>query len=534
MSGKIPKRIQMTRKFKNYGGGNNKAGIPSSIGHHPLLCKLMARRAYRSKINKPIQPKKHYSLTKFNSILKNELTPNQTSLVSYFEQFPFINKVEEYSYNDNTEYTIINIRQHHFTDGTLRIKKPGIYVLQEDIEFNPNPTYDSLPISSQSQLYPSTGHSPYRLGFFAAITIECDNVILDLKNHTIQQSKLHFLQQRFYANIEIASAPFIGPQGPGIALGENDYRSGNTVLIMNGTLGLSSHHGIHSNFNNGVVLHNLTVTNFQVGGIALNGLTNGIFNNIIVKDSNKETPVLFSFSQARFIREFLDMVPLNESLNVKGTNKPVSDIVDALIDELDDTKDEYLSNATITSDLFRNVSSTGEHYGDSDGNIYGIVLNVTGVVVNDFLTERPADGTIFGDKNPNNNEIHLQNVTIQNVSSEPRETVAIDVSGNESLSGYTKNNHLVKGPVGDVFDASFNVNPDGSYKSNVLADAQALLGKYKLLNSSASLGTSYIKQSILDWIASNPGTNITFLILLIMMTLIYYHMNTEKMVWRIL
>ena len=128
----------------------------------------------------------------------------------------------------------------------MRITRPGIYVLQENIIFEPNKDNDFFPTMEQitSGQYPSFTSGPYHLGFFAAITIESDNVLLDLNQKTIKQSALHNLQQRFYANIELASAPFIPTQGPG------DFGSSvvtpTNVLIRNGNLGLSSHHGIHA------------------------------------------------------------------------------------------------------------------------------------------------------------------------------------------------------------------------------------------------------------------------------------------------
>ena len=105
------------------------------------------------------------------------------------------------------------------------------------------------------QKYPMGSSGPYHLGFFAAITIEADNILLDLNNKTLRQSKLHNVQQRFYANIELASSPFIPNQGPGnfgstISIPKN-------IMIKNGCLGLSSHHGIHGNKMEKVILQNL-------------------------------------------------------------------------------------------------------------------------------------------------------------------------------------------------------------------------------------------------------------------------------------
>ena len=47
------------------------------------------------------------------------------------------------------------------------------------------------------------------MGFFAAIVIECDDVVLDLNNHYVKQSITSSLQQRFFACIETSSSPFI-------------------------------------------------------------------------------------------------------------------------------------------------------------------------------------------------------------------------------------------------------------------------------------------------------------------------------------
>ena len=44
-----------------------------------------------------------------------------------------VQKEEEYSYNNNTPGAIIKLRQSNFTNGTVRITKPGIYILQENI-----------------------------------------------------------------------------------------------------------------------------------------------------------------------------------------------------------------------------------------------------------------------------------------------------------------------------------------------------------------------------------------------------------------
>ena len=45
----------------------------------------------------------------------------------------------------------------------------------------------------------------------------------------------------------------------------------NHVSISNGVLGRASHHGIHGHNNSYVRLHNLTIRDFEVAAISLNG-----------------------------------------------------------------------------------------------------------------------------------------------------------------------------------------------------------------------------------------------------------------------
>ena len=64
----------------------------------------------------------------------------------------------------------------NFTVGTLRIKDPGLYRLAEDVEFHPRPDNDFWN-EPGDPMYPM---GQYYLGFFAAITIEADDVEVKL------------------------------------------------------------------------------------------------------------------------------------------------------------------------------------------------------------------------------------------------------------------------------------------------------------------------------------------------------------------
>ena len=418
----------------------------------------------------------------FDSSLKNKLNTKQVNLLTFFENYPYINKIEGFEFDNNTPYSIINLYNNDFKNGTVRIKKPGIYRFQENIVFNPNETNDFSPTTEQisSGLYPENMSGPYHLGFFAAITVEVEDVIIDLNGFTIRQSKLHKLQQRFYANIELANSPFIPNQGPSSFIGIGGYRPANKILIMNGISSSSSHHGIHANTANNVVLHNLTFNNFEVAGIALNGTMNAVFNNITIENNDNNIPVLSTYSQARFIRKFLDIAKQNNPDLKLSDSKTIDTIIQNIHSDLDTTFNQFKNNNTIPDNFFKNNND------EYDGNVYGIVLNVNGVVINDFILERTNQ--MIGNSN-----IYLNKIIINNISSTPVEIIGLNTnpSRNTAYGG-----RVQVGPIGDVLQIEHIQNTDGTYKSNSLSDAQIILADPLYTGPK---GTNNIVTEIVEW-----------------------------------
>ena len=91
------------------------------------------------------------------------------------------------------------LSQSDFHNGTYRIQFPGTYRLTEDIDFEPRPDNDHWNQLDDSH-YPI---NQFYLGFFAAITIESNHVVVDLNGHTLQMSKKFYLLQRFFNVIEV-------------------------------------------------------------------------------------------------------------------------------------------------------------------------------------------------------------------------------------------------------------------------------------------------------------------------------------------
>ena len=443
---------------------------------------------YRSQFNPSADGinyiKKLYNLPYFNIVLSN-LSSGQLSLINYFKTFNYLDIEEDYSYNNNTAGAIIKLYQSDFINGTVRITKPGIYILQENIAFEPNKENDFQPTNEQilSGKYPVGHGGAYHLGFFAAITIETTGVILDLNGKTIEQTLLHSLQQRFYANIELASSPFIPNQGPANLSNSSNYVAGNNVLIKNGILGRSSHHGIHGNTMNNIILQDLIINNFEVAGIALNGMTNGILLNINVDSTSLDVKVLSSYSQARFIRPFLKKIQSTDP-SFEFNQTKIGEIITSLENELDCTKDKILAGNPLSSKSIFTNQKPEEGY---DGNVYGIVLNINGVVINGLLNERPI--TAIG-----NTDIYMENINIKNIISRPLEIVAISPE-NPSSGAYS--NGRQSGPVGDVFDIDKVTNTDNNYSRNVLSDAQLIVAKYSCQYT--KLGRTNITKEIVEW-----------------------------------
>ena len=434
-----------------------------------------------------------YKKPRFPTSLKKSVNENQKYLLNFFENFNYLNKNESFKFGKNTPCSIIKLTQKDFDLGTVRITKPGVYVLNENIVFNPNEENDFFPTHEQvkSNLYPIGRDGPYHLGFFAAITIETENVILDLNGHTIKQSILHNLQQRFYSHIELANSPFIPKQGPGSFIASDTFVFAENVLIKNGILAKSSHHGIHGNSMKNIILDNIEITDFEVAGIALNGTKNGIITDINIHDSSKKVPVLSTYSAARFIRNFLPSVKKNHKnpfITIQGEKIYYDDIVKNLNAVLEETKNHVLEkNNNLIDNLFLNDNNM------SDGNVYGLLLHVNGVAVNGFNTIR--NNNMIGNEN-----IFLQNISISNISSHPIEIIGINnktkINGN-----YGKNMQV--GSAGEVIRINDIFSKNGMYIPNQLSNAQMLIGKY----NTPKIGTTNISSEIIDVVERNQNFN---------------------------
>lgn len=356
----------------------------------------------------------------------------------------------------------IYIYQNDFKEGTYRITKPGLYTLNENIIFHPNPDNDFKPTMEQfkNNTYPP---HPYRLGFFAAITIECKDVILDLNGYSISQSVMHNLKQRFFALIELANTPFIPNTGP-TNFGMNINAASNSI-IKNGHLGLSSHHGIHGNNNDYILIHDITYKDFEVAAISLNGGNHIYIKESHIQGTNTNITSNAMLSQCLFALPFLKKIKEKHPdafLQTKRGKKCIQSIIN---DVTMDT--ENFLNSIINDDIYYD-SILSNPSGLLDGNVYGIVLNSTGPVVGAFKDISPL--------NTRNAYVIIENVIIENITSDSVEIIGYGLDKSTQDGSYGKDQLI--GPVGDIIQFENVLDDKGFYVGNILTDMQLIINKY--------------------------------------------------------
>ncbi len=311
----------------------------------------------------------------------------------------------------------VALSQSDFDSGTYRITEPGYYYFAENVEFQPDP----VAVAARG-IKPDTG-------WFAGITVETDNVVIDLNTKTFEVSQ-DFLDThsfKVFSLIELGNSPF--PQNLAFTFTfVTEYVAAHNVVIRNGTLGRSSHHGIHGNDNTDVFINNMVIRDFEVAAVALNGPKGGAIQNLSVSGTEHRTPFNGLFAVLNASRVGLQRLIADGDSNAQ----PYLDALEIII-----------------SDTTKNgMNNSGLH----DSNQYGIFINRivdVGPLV-DGCGDKSADGIL------------IENVTVSNLHVKTVETVAIQ----------DNNGTLLKG---DLFGAMRwdSAYPDGpTFAPNALLKAQ--------------------------------------------------------------
>lgn len=431
----------------------------------------------------------------------------------------FTSKIDEYVANGEVDWAtfsadqslhqkkVVLLTNADFANGTLRVHQPCMLKLSEHVSFNPNRpatwldsgdsvtadfaqavkldpnrTLDWMPdagATNNAQYFEPEVAFAYGLGFFASVAIEAQDVLMNLNGYTMQQHPEHALQQRFFATIELADQPFMPLQGPSNF--GNVLNSAHNCYIYNGTLGLSSHHCIHGNDCDNVMIENVTFKDFEVASVSINGSNQVYMKNITIETNRRDIPVLGTYSAARFLRSFAKVVVDNGDDTTAFNNA-----MTALNDSADDVFNKVIFDNGTIADLFLNSSQL------IDGPFYGLLFNPKGVAVNQFLEDRTTA------KANETSDIYMINCHIANIKGKVNEIVALaNPDGGIQVD--------TAGSVLQFFNGISNLVGDKYYyQGTVLGDAKIEFARIKhtledASQSTAYLGTLNIHRGIVAW-----------------------------------
>jgi hypothetical protein len=184
----------------------------------------------------------------------------------------------------------------------------------------------------------------FGLGFFAAILVQTSNVTINLNGFTLQQSREHALMQRFFALIELASAPFIPFNGPSMFVGpDEEFKSASNIVIEDGRCGRTSHHGIHGNDNTNIVIKNVTFFDFEIAAVALNNVDGLLIRDCEVLHNRHDVPVVGLFAAALFIRPYVKILAdLDYKMPIRGVLTSASVIYEELMESIRNVYDDVI------------------------------------------------------------------------------------------------------------------------------------------------------------------------------------------------
>ena len=357
-----------------------------------------------------------------------KVTQVKTTVVSsYNKLFGELSQIKRQSQK------VINLTQADFKYGTVQIDSDFyvhsltnnvvktimdtsgyVFRLSEDIVFDPmnfsGPVVKATvttvgkpsPQYGLHTIYPS---DKYGIGFFTAIALSARNIVLDLNGFTLSQSLSHRTTQRFYANIETANSPFFMAQGPH-SFGTNNVPTRRT-MVCNGKIAMSSHHGIHGNQPEGLILKDLDCIDYEVSACSLNGGCDISFVNFRGLGSSPKVDTLGVFSSATFLEPYMSFLK-NQPVTMDCFSSVANGIItktglqsyNLLVDDIFNVYDFYVNGNGPNGNIIQYVNELKR----IDGNSYGISLNQNGATVGPFPKSRTSPAT----------RVYFNNVVLEN------------------------------------------------------------------------------------------------------------------------
>ena len=331
------------------------------------------------------------------------------------------------------------------------------------------------PIQQGNPIY---NNNEYALGFFAAIAVAADDVTISLNGHSIAQCREHALMQRFFAVIELASAPFIANAGPhNFVSDESEFKAAKNFRLSGpGTVGLSSHHGIHGNENENIEISGVTFKDFEVAAVSLNNVKGLEIKDCDIPNNRHDVPILGSFSAALQIRPYLKHLKATNpgySMTLGGSVKSVEEVYGTLVSHIANVYKDVMEYGFIDPtthpeeyELYNNAKQV------VDGPCYVFLVHGKGPAVGGFGEEQSEDDSeLSADVSIlDNNAQNIKCFTNEVIASVVDDTVQNDARGS-ILQFYNSTDDSFIGIDMEKTSGQY------VYVGNVNLDAQIMVGK---------------------------------------------------------
>ena len=346
------------------------------------------------------------------------------------------------------KYPVTNITQADFANGTYEIKTGGYYKFSTDIVFEPETLNSAglwdtplIDTSNGSKAAKFTGNAAFAIGWFAAISIQTDEgVVIDMNDKQISQGTVHNILQRFYAHIELASSPFDN-QGPA---NFGPARTARNVIIKNGKFGRASHHAIHGNNSENILVQDCRMFDWEVAAISMNNAKNFVVNRCNSSTCQTNMKIKGVFSNLNSLKEQIDLLADDNTIKTTAfrygshvtTYEQVRNLAKHALNAagaalLSGNPGIWASNNEANGYWYKlfamtvsgigtlvkksNGVVTGSNVKAVDGNAYGFVFHQRGVAVHGHAKKQ---------NNPSNN-VYVKECTIENIFTSAMEIPAL-------------------------------------------------------------------------------------------------------------
>jgi hypothetical protein len=367
-----------------------------------------------------------------------------------------------------------------FANGPIKLHTGPVHVLvTEDIEFQPNVS-DGFRVKGADYRGPA-----FSLGFFCAVTVmNSHGTVLDLGGHYIGMTLRFRAHQRFFGTITLGQSPFSTNKGPA---NFGPLLPTRNVIVKNGSLISSAHHGVLGNEVTNVILQDLVVSDYEVAAVHFNMARDVTIERVYGSGTRNNFGLSFMFSQGLFILPVMRELAMDAKCALtfdNGEKVFASKVVEALACALEAAVAHVECATPVKPYLDCDARVFVIPSSSTDGSAYGCVINGKHPAVGPFKTNVSTE--------ERSKNVLIRDCVFENVASEISTGLFCIDGATGSANG---------GPFGDLCDFSSVMTVDdvakASFAGHALFHAQLLCHQEK-----PTFGTSFISPEVRRWCLS--------------------------------